>query len=139
MSIMLCFFFLYFLQVSSTARVEQSGAMQRLCRRIANGGSAPSQTDAPRERKSKDNSSFLTCCIHRRIHRPKRNKTNMQACRVCGRDCNSEDPVNKKKKLRWDYMKQIRLCLLTHLEIVAGKQCHYCTKVFFLFVDLCVN
>ena len=102
-------------------------------RRHAFGDNTSSQTDAPRERKPKANNSYITSSIHKPKQK-QNNKTNIKACRVCSRCCNSEDPVNKRKKLRWDYMRQIRLCLLSHLEIVSGKQCHHCTKVLFLLL-----
>ena len=56
-------------------------------------------------------------------------------CRVCGRSCCEEDQADKKKKIRWNYAKQARVDPVTGLEIVSGKECHYCVKVLFYLLQ----
>ena len=52
-------------------------------------------------------------------------------CLICDRNCNDADHAQPKtKKLRWCYENQARICPLTNLEIVQGKECHYCYKVY---------
>ena len=50
-------------------------------------------------------------------------------CGICERNANDDDHVEPKtKKMRWCYEKQARICPLTQLEVVQGKECHYCCK-----------
>ena len=52
-------------------------------------------------------------------------------CRICSRSCCEDDQADKKKKIRWNYAKQARVDPVSGLEIVSGKECHYCVKVLF--------
>ena len=50
-------------------------------------------------------------------------------CNICDRNANDDDDAEpRKKKMRWCYPHQARICPLTNLEFVQGRECHYCWK-----------
>ena len=50
-------------------------------------------------------------------------------CRICTRCCTEEDPCSRGFKVRWNYAKQARIDPISGLEVVSGKEDHYCVKV----------
>lgn len=52
-------------------------------------------------------------------------------CRICGRSCNDNDPVNRVKRLRWMRMNLHRICPETQLVRFQARIDHYCNKASF--------
>ena len=59
-------------------------------------------------------------------------------CKICSRNCNEQDPVDSRKKLRWanpqNKAKALKVDADSGLEVVNGKVDYDCNKAFQLLV-----
>ena len=55
-----------------------------------------------------------------------------RACRICLRSCNSEDPTDNTKRIRWMKINQNRIDPESQEIVLKARVDHYCGKVFCL-------